>query len=326
MSNPSPEAGAAASASPTATSGATTTSPEAAAAGAAGAAGASAASAEPQASWHDALPDGIKTDPHIRAFADVGALAKAHQELIKLKGAGPDRLLMVPDKPLTEAPEAWAKVLSALGVPTDAADYKIELAPGAAEDAPALEAALRDFGGKARLSQDQMIQAVGLLNQLGEKAAEADRLARAKAVEDTTAALRTEFGAAFDPLRKQLGRAILDANGGTVTPDLAAQLDAEIGSNPAVARTLMHLLNRMNEPQGLPGAGAGAASAAGADTQPMTPAAAQAALNALYADKDKSAALMDRRHPQHDAVLAERERLLAWKNGRDPSKPAPAAA
>jgi hypothetical protein len=56
----------------------------------------------------------------------------------------------------------------------------------------------------------------------------------------------------------------------------------------------------------------------------MTPAAATAAISTLYADKEKMAALNDKNHPQHGAVLKERQQLLAWQNGNGqrPDKPA----
>lgn len=260
--------------------------------------------------WQDSLADDLKTDPLFRGYKSVDELAKAHRHLTSLKGAKANELLKIPAKPQDADPEAWAPIHKALGVPDDPKDYKIEVAPEAAADAPALVETLRELGGEAKLQPAQMAAVVNKLNELGKKAVEAEAAALKAETEETTATLNKEWGAAAEGNRRGIGKLIRDALGGEIDEAAQADLETKIGSNLTVSRVLAFALGKMAEPENPEGEAQRAASA-----KQLTPAAATAALNAFYADPEKMKALNDGKHPQHKAVLAERAGLLTQQRG-----------
>lgn len=276
------------------------------------AAGTGQAATGADAPWQDSLPDGLKTDPLFRTYKDVGALAQAHAHLTKLKGATAAELLKIPAKPQDQAPEDWAPIHKALGVPDDPKDYKIEIAAEAAADTPELEKVLRELGGKARFQPAQMAAVIETLNGLAKTAAEAD----VKALETESAAVKAEldkeWGAAAEGNRRAIGKLIRDALGGQIDDAAQADLETKLGANATISRVLAFAVGKMAEPGAPEGGGGQALNAGGV----LTPSAATAALNALMADKEKMTALRDGRHPQHKAVLEERRQLLAWQGGQ----------
>lgn len=262
------------------------------------------------APWQDALPEGLNTDPTFRAYKDVGELAKAHANLLKLKGVDNAQILRIPAKTRDQDPEAWAAFDAARGVPADPKEYKIELAPEAAADTPELVEVLRDLGGKARFDPHQMAAVTEALNALGKKAVERD-LAELKAeTEATQTALKSEWGGDYDGRTRAIGKLIRDALGGQIDEAAAADLETKLGANLTVARVLGHAVAKMAEPDAPEGHGK--PSGGGRN---MTPTEATAALNAFHADQAKMAALLDKNHPQHKAVLQERAELLTMQRG-----------
>jgi len=273
------------------------------------------------APWQDKLPKALAEDPLFRGYKSVDDLAQAHQHLTKLKGATAAELLKIPSKPQDQAPEDWAPIHKALGVPEDPKDYAIALAPEAAADTPELEGILRELGGKAKFQPAQMAAVIDTLNGLGQKAAEAEKAELVALSEEVTTTLKKEQGAAYDGNVRAIGKLIregIDASLGHIkdpaakaaaAEEAAAELETKLGSNLTLARILAHAVGKMAEPEA-PGGGN-----AGGDTRQLTPAAAKAALNAFYADREKMTALNTKGHPQHAAVLAERAALLTQQRG-----------
>ncbi len=268
--------------------------------------------------WQDGLAGDLATDPLFRSYKTVDDLAKAHAHLTKLKGATAAELLKIPNKPQAEAPDDWAPIHKALGVPDDPKDYKIELAPEAAADTPELANILRELGGKAKLTPEAMGTVVETLNALSKKAEEAEVAERAALAKETNEALTKEWGAAFEGNKRAIGKLMRDANGGQLDEAALADLEDKLASNLTLSRVLAYAVSKMAEPEAPEGAGkeTGAPKA-------MTPTQATAALNAFHADPEKMAALQNRNHPQHKAVLAERSNILAQQRGETrPDQPA----
>jgi len=234
---------------------------------------------------------------------------KAHANLYKVRGVPAERLLTVPDKPQDQAPDDWAPIHKALGVPDDPKDYQIELAPEAAADTPELAEILRELGGKAKFQPSQMTAVIETLNELGQKAAQAEAEARDAETRTVTETLNKEWGAAAEGNRRAIGKLIRDALGGQIDEAAQADLQAKLGSNLTLSRVLAHAIGKMAEPQAPEGAGAATT------TRQLTPTAAQAALNAFQGNAEKMAALNNKSHPQHGAVLEERRQLLAQARG-----------
>jgi hypothetical protein len=240
----------------------------------------------------------------------VGELAKAHANLLKLKGVDNAQILRIPAKTRDQDPEAWSAFDAARGVPADPKEYKIELAAEAAADTPELADMLRELGGKARFDPHQMAAVTEALNDLGKKAVERD-LAELKAeTEATQAALKSEWGGDYDGRTRAIGKLIRDAMGGKIDEAAAADLETKLGANLTLSRVLGHAIAKMAEPDAPEGHGR--PSGGGRN---LTPTEATAALNGFYADGEKMKALNDKKHPQHTAVLAERAGLLAMQRG-----------
>jgi hypothetical protein len=260
--------------------------------------------------WQDNLAGDLKTNPLFRDYKSVDELAKAHDNLVKLKGAKPSELLKIPAKTRDQDPEAWKAFDAVRGVPADPKEYKFELAPEAAADAGELAGTLRELGTKASLDPHQMAVVVSTLNDLGKKAAEAEATALNAETTATTEALKKEWGAQFDGNQRGIGKMIREALGGEIDDAAMADLQTQIGSNLTVSRVLAHALSKMAEPENPDGDSQRAAA-----TKQMTPTQATAALNAFQADPEKMKALTQRNHPQHAAVMEERRQLLAWQTG-----------
>lgn len=260
--------------------------------------------------WQDSLEGDLATNPLFRAYKTPSDLAKAHAHLTALKGATAAELLKIPSKPQDQAPDDWAPIHKALGVPDDPKDYKIELAPEAAADTPELANILRELGGKAKFTPQAMDAVIETLNDLGKKSAEAETALKAEALKLTDDTLRKEWGAAYEANKRGIGKLIRDALGGQIDEAAADDLAADLGSNMTLSRVLAHAIGKMAEPEAPEGAGreAGAGKA-------MTPKEATAALNAFHGDSEKMAALQNRNHPQHKAVLEERAGILAMQRG-----------
>lgn len=272
---------------------------------------------KPDAPWQDALPDDLKTNPLFRGYKTPEEAMKAHAHLYKQRGVPAERLLTVPDKSQADAPDDWAPLHKALGVPDDPKDYDIKLAPEAAADAAGLETVLRELGGKAKFQPGQMAAVIETLNELGAKASEAEAAEKAAETQTVNAALKTEWGAAFEGNKRAIGKLMRDALGGEIDEAALADLEKTVGANLTLSRILAHAAAERGEPETPEGGG----RAAGGRQQP-TPAAARAAVNALYADAEKMKALNDRKHPQHAAVLNERRDLLAMARGeKRPDQP-----
>ncbi len=275
-----------------------------------------------EAPWQDSLEGDLATNPLFRTYKTPSELAKAHAHLTALKGATAAELLKIPAKPQDQAPEDWAPIHKALGVPDDPKDYKIELAPEAAADAPALVDTLRGLGAKAKFQPSQMAAVIETLNELGQASAKAEADQLATDTKTTAETLAREQGAAFEGNKRAIGKLMRDAIDATLSDikdpaaktaareAAAADLETALGSNLTLSRILAHAVSKMAEPETPEGGGRETGEA-----KAMTPAAATAAISALYGDKEKVAALNDKNHPQHGAVLKERQQLLAWQNG-----------
>lgn len=259
------------------------------------------------APWQDSLPDGLKTDPLFRLYKTQDEAMKAHAALYKARGVPAERLLTVPDKPADQSPDDWAPIHKALGVPDDPKDYKIDLAPEAADDAAGLSDILRELGGKAKLQPAQMDAIIGTLNELGKKSVEAEQAQLKADGEAVTADLKKEWGAAYDGNRRAIGKLLRDGAGGQLDDASLAALETQLGNNKLLLNVLAYAVGKMAEPE----APEGTTVTKGA----LTPAGATAALADFNANPDKVAALRDKNHPQHGAVLQERSALLAQQRG-----------
>ena len=157
---------------------------------------------------------------------------------------------------------------------------------------------------KAGITQRQLDAIVPEWNAIVDKAIGARDTAEAADMEKSTATLKSEWGAAYDDKLALAQGAITHLSnelklGDSLTADLER---TKLGNSPALAKVLAHIGAQMKEDGLIGKAGEGGTGA-------LSPTEAQQQIKAMEMDKDKAAALIDRRHPKHDEVLAERTRL-----------------
>lgn len=260
--------------------------------------------------WFESFADEqIRTDPTIQRHKGPEDLAKAHVALLKRFGVEPERRLDLPTDPNDAAAmrEVWAK----LGLPDKPEGYGISLdgIEGATEADKSMLAKFTAFAHEKGMPAGFAKAAFEFWT--GESAA-AQAAAQAQLAERKTAgeaALKTEFGGAFDTRMREIGNLLKTAD-----PKGESGLTAEnLAMYPGVTKVLANLVNRMAEP-GNPGGN----NSDPAGARMMTPSEAAAAYRTFQADEGKTKALHDRNNPGHAAAIKERNRLLAMKDGREP--------
>lgn len=177
--------------------------------------------------WMTGLPDDLKADATLARYADVPSLAKAHVEAHKVAKSK----LLVPAA--DAAPEAWAPVWSALGLPEKAdgyGDFGLDPLPADATDAQkqgrdaalgAYREALHKIGVPPKLAGE-------IVKADMTRIAEAERAYYAKG-EEEIGALKKEMGAEYEPKRQAARNAFVRIFGEDAAP-LADELETKVGS------------------------------------------------------------------------------------------------
>jgi len=239
----------------------------------------------------------LRTHPSVQNFKSAEDLAYGYVSLEKRFGVDPARRIDLPADP--NDADGMRAVYAKLGMPEKADGYGIQLGEGATDaDKAMLGKAVETFH-KAGLSVAQAKVIGEFINeQTAAQQTAAVEAFKAQA-EAGKAALQKEWGQAFEQRSKEIGNLIAKYG----DEDLVKELDGEkLGNYPNLARMLGKMLDRMAEP-GAPGGLSG--DAAGAE-RAMTPDQAKAAARVQEAHP----AFRDKKHPQHAAVVAERNRLL----------------
>jgi len=181
-----------------------------------------------ESSWRDSLPDDIKGSASLADYKDVAGMAKSHIELQKMMGnsirvpsseAGQDDLNKFYDsilekapnlmpKPDIEKPDEIEKVLSAIGKPAEASKYELTADLDGYSVSEERMASLKAQAHEAGLTKAQFNKFAGsvLLAESKQVAAENGQ------VNESRAALQTEWGAAFDD-RQSKAVGILEKTG-----------------------------------------------------------------------------------------------------------------
>jgi hypothetical protein len=282
-----------------------------AAEGAAAAAAAAAGGAEGGAAkaYYESFADEtLRTDPGVQLFKSSEELAKGYVALQKRFGIDPARRLDLPADGADEAAmrEVWTK----LGLPEKADGYGLELGEGATDADKSMLGKFTEFAHKAGFPANFAKAALEFWagESAGAVEAQAAQLAERRTLGE--AALKTEFGAAHETRMREITNLIK-----TQDPKGEAGLTAEnLAMYPGVTKLLAKVINRMAEP----GVAGGQTGDAAMGDVVMSPAQAGAALVLLNRDPIKAKALADKDHPQHAAVITERRKLLAMKDGRSP--------
>lgn len=256
--------------------------------------GQQATNGQQSSSWRDSLPADLRANPALSNFADVGALAKEHVNLQGLIG----RKGIIPPTE-NDPPEAWQKFYDALGRPAKPEEYGFKAPDGAPPDVydPNFAGKFAKWAFEAGIPKAQALK----LHDSYVKEAIDGHKAQMASLQATGAdmekALRAEWGAAYDA-KVESGRRAFKT---FTSPAMADRMEKVLGSTE-----MMKMFASIGEKMGednMIGANAGGRTT-------MTPQEANteiAKINAQMADP--KSALMDKFHPEHNALVARLQQL-----------------
>ncbi len=261
----------------------------------------------------------LQTDPSVTKYInpetkdlDLGKLVASHLNAQAKLGAPVEQIVRLPKD--DDAAE-WAKVYDRLGRPADPKDYDFGVTfehPADVEFTDGFRKVAHDLGLSQKQLQSVMGYYNGALDTLNQRL-EADVVAQREAAE---ASLKSAWGAKYDHYRNEVPATLewlaqqsglVKAGDAAALETFKAELNAEgLSDNPLFLRLLAAVADQRAEP----GSPAGQAQTGG-----MGPQDAKAKLMEKELNPDWTKALYDRNHPQHNAVVEERARLLIASKG-----------
>lgn len=249
-----------------------------------------------QAAYYEAFKsDDLKTHPSIQRYKTVEDLAQAYVHAEKRIGGNPDHYLKLPEK--ADDAEGWKAFWQKLGAPDSPEGYKVDLKDASDADKAVVPDFLKAMH-EAHVPPGIVEKVVGWWQgQL--KTQQEGQLAEAqKATAAGEAALKAEWGGAFEQTKKEIGKLLTELGG----KELQAELDAHaFGDSPALGMFLAKVAEKLREP-GPSGDGQGA----DVGQRAMTPAQAKAQARELEAHP----AFRDQRHAQHRDIVKLRNDAL----------------
>jgi hypothetical protein len=245
-------------------------------------------------SWRDSLPEDMRNDTGLSKFSDVSGLAKSYMNLEQMLGR--DKIPM----PVTD--EDWGGVYDRLGRPEEAAGYEMKTPEGVTFDETA-QNNMRAMAHKMGLNQKQMEgMSDWVFTELqGRKSA--DDTSTTQALEESTAALKTEWGEKYDQNVNVALRAVEEFGGDELREFLnSSQVGGQaLGNHPAMIKMLADIGGKMMESGKLEGSG----------TLMQTPEEMQNECNTLMAHP----AYTDRRNPEHAQINKKVQALFGKIHG-----------
>jgi len=234
----------------------------------------------------------LKTWTGAKGFKSPETMAESLLNMEKLMGAPKERLLKLPEKP--DDP-GWADVHKKLGVPETAAGYEI----------PIPEGVPTDFAEKAKSWMHELKIPAAAGKGLAERW-NAEMVAMAEAQENQLqlqsetemSQLKAEWGIQAtekENIARAAAKEFFNLEG-----DEMNLLERQMGSRKFM-ETMVKIGERLGEAKFIQGNGA--------DAPISTIAQAQQAIKDKQRDKDFAAALMDKKHINHAAAMAEWDAL-----------------
>jgi len=155
-----------------------------------------------------------------KGFKDSESLADAYRNLEKLRGVPAEKLLTLPGD---DKPESWAPIYNRLGRPEKVDGYELTIPEGAPETfGPEMSGKFHELG----LSKKQGQALADWWNELVVKSNGADKEAAGASFDTQVAALKSEWGAAFD---QNLDRVSEFAEKAGIDENTAAKLRGALG-------------------------------------------------------------------------------------------------
>lgn len=250
----------------------------------AGAAGGGEAGAG-EKSWVESLEPDLQNYLGNKGWKDPKEVLEGYRNLEKLHGAGPDKLLKLPDTlEGEEARATWER----LGAPKEAADYKFELSENVGDEKFAEE--LKTLAHKHSIPRSKFEGLIKDLSAATDEKMKAFGEERQIALKNQENELRTEWAGEYD---KNSNIADLAAKSLGFTPEEIDAIGATLG--PAKAMKMLHRL-------GTATGEAKFAEAGGGRMEVKTPETAKAEINDLIRDQDF----------QHKLRLKDSDAVARW--------------
>ncbi len=248
------------------------------------------------------LPKDIAGEAMFKDIKDIEGLARGFHGAQKLVGVPKDQILRLPTD---DKPESWAPVYDKLGRPEKADGYKLTLPQGVELNAEAAKPIFEEAYNLG-ISQKQLDGLYGKLRTVAEANGAAAKAKSEAEVAASSAALKTEWGVAYD---QKIADATLAIDHFAKELKLGDGLKADLersglGNNPALAKLFAGLAANLKEDGKLTGRASGSESLA-------SPTEARQNINALRQDKTFMAQYMDKRALGHAEAVAKMAALHA---------------
>jgi hypothetical protein len=251
----------------------------------------------PQNEWLNALPETLRNNPNISRYQTLEQFANAKLHLDKHYGVPAEHIIKLPS---FDDAEGLSQLYTKLGRPETSDKYEISVPEGVAFD-DTRSKALKDEFHKLGLSQKQ---AEGIMNTYkGFIEADMNNLNAQTEAENVAGELqlRNQWGKQYDEILTQT-QEYMKNNVDEKTMDMLEKhgLD-KVPALIQVVGNLVRQVSNLSTGGGLPG---GRGQPGGS----LTPAEAKAQIASLKTNKDFTAQLQDKSHPNHGAAVER------WKN------------
>lgn len=249
----------------------------------------------------EGLPDDVKIAPSVKPFVDkdgkinIASILKSYVETKKMVGT--NKVELPSDKtPEEEVAAFWEK----LGWVKDPEKYALQKSENSKLDDAFLKE-FKEMAHKARIPVGASQELLKFLEKKVDETGAQESKAFADKVNSDIAALKTEFGVAYD-YKVGLAKRLLTESLSDKEKEMFK--DPAISSNPAVIKTLVRIAERVYKEDGFaPSSGSNGA---------LTPSEANARINEIMADK--KGPYWNRQDPRHGDIMKEMEQLHRWKN------------
>lgn len=249
----------------------------------------------------EGLPDDVKIAPSVKPFVDkdgkinIASILKSYVETKKMVGT--NKVELPSDKtPEEEVAAFWEK----LGWAKDPEKYALQKSENSKLDDAFLKE-FKEMAHKARIPVGASQELLKFLEKKVDETGAQESKAFADKVNSDIAALKTEFGVAYD-YKVGLAKRLLTESLSDKEKEMFK--DPAISSNPAVIKTLVRIAERVYKEDGFaPSSGSNGA---------LTPSEASARINEIMADK--KGPYWNRQDPRHGDIMKEMEQLHRWKN------------
>lgn len=241
----------------------------------------------------DSLPEELRGEPSLRTFTDPTSLAKSYVNAQRLIGA--DKVAK-PGKSWTD--DQYNEFYNSIGRPDSADAYEINMGEGANEDSVnAFRQAMWEAGLQPRQAE-RLAQFISEAQTSTQSDAESRREA---ATQEGEQSLRQEFGQAYEQrlgMAQNAAKTLLGEKGMEMFDSVELSDGRMLGDHPEVIKMFSALADQIGED-----------NLVGEPTELiMTPEEAQRQLKEVMR---QDGPYLDARHPEHDAYVAEAQRLFS---------------